>query len=216
MSCNLCNGDLGMTVITSDDMRQAVERGFNPFKHDFPLPLPTGHSSYRAWREDAVNGSKALSEWVVCDTCMQALGSFLPVPIRYVRFSCPSCSQSLEVDEAYRGDEVTCPTCNANIPVPTVTAAECPPPDITPRCIECGREATEEAAHKEAIEGHGEKYSLAMLTAVALYCLSTQMQCDTCGAWLCNSCVRRLAAEASHRRIPDSLPHRKCGGTFKP
>jgi DNA-directed RNA polymerase subunit RPC12/RpoP len=44
--------------------------------------------------------------------------------VRDVTFSCPSCSQHIACDESYRGHQVQCPTCNAEILVPSSS----PPP----------------------------------------------------------------------------------------
>jgi hypothetical protein len=45
-----------------------------------------------------------------------------------VTFSCPSCGQHIAIDEAYRGHQVQCPTCQVGITVPVSRPATPPPP----------------------------------------------------------------------------------------
>ena len=48
-----------------------------------------------------------------------------------IKFSCPSCNQSIKCDELWGGHQIQCPSCQQNITVPQVQAAPAPAPAPT-------------------------------------------------------------------------------------
>jgi len=73
-----------------------------------------------------------------------------------LKFSCPQCKQSLEGDDSFRGQTVTCPSCNAQFTVPNApvkrVVVQSPPVAVPTNkaadesfCASCGQVIKKEA-----------------------------------------------------------------------
>ena len=79
--CDICNTPGMGTIIKAADMSRAVKNEFNPIEEglvpDLMKLMGLGGSSYDQWRQEAISGRLAASDWNVCSKCMKHLIPYL-------------------------------------------------------------------------------------------------------------------------------------------
>ena len=78
--CDICNAPGKGTVVKASDMSNAVCKGFDPFKEGLMNGnvglMAAGNSGIlfpEAWRQSAISGRLSMSDWNICDRCMNKL-----------------------------------------------------------------------------------------------------------------------------------------------
>jgi len=82
--CDICNAPGKGTVVKASDMSNAVCKGFDPFKEGLMdgnvglmYTFAAGNSGPEAWRQSAISGRLSMSDWNICDRCMNKLRPYL-------------------------------------------------------------------------------------------------------------------------------------------
>jgi DNA-directed RNA polymerase subunit RPC12/RpoP len=82
--CDICNAPGVGTVVKASDMSNAVRKGFDPFKEGLMdgnvtlmYTLAAGNRGPEVWRQSAISGRLSMSDWNICDRCMNKLRPYL-------------------------------------------------------------------------------------------------------------------------------------------
>jgi len=82
--CDICNTPGMGTVVKVNDMSNAVRKGFDPFKEGlmdvkvaFIYELAAGNRGPETWQQSVIDGRLSMSDWNICDRCMNKLRPYL-------------------------------------------------------------------------------------------------------------------------------------------
>ena len=74
-TCDLCNNSCTGKVVKAKEMASAARRGFCP--RAARQMLAAVGLGPEGWQQDAIGGRSSHSDWLVCDTCMREVKSYL-------------------------------------------------------------------------------------------------------------------------------------------